>query len=112
MVQVVEGSGPVPVATDPRLAHATAAGTITATRFSFDGCTGVAEDTTPPVDVSLSLSATGAVVRSVDDRFQVRPGEGVTRERLTYQARPASGTVAMGDIAGALDLAAISRAGR
>jgi len=112
MVEVVEGSGPVPVAIDPRLAQATAAGTITATRFSFDGCTGVAEDTTAPVDVALSVTAAGAVVRSVDDRFQVRPGEGVIRDRLTYQARPALGTAAVGDISGPLDLAAISRAGR
>lgn len=112
VVEVVEGSGPVTVAIDPRLADATAAGTITAARFSFDGCTGVAEDAAAPVDVSLSLSATGAVVRSVDTRFHVRPGEGVIRERLTYQARPATGTATVGDISGSLDLAAISRAGR
>ncbi len=103
---MVEGSGPVPVATDPRLAQATAAGTIMATRFSFDGCTGVAKDTTAPVDVSLSLSATAAVVRSVDTRFQVRPGEGVTRDRLSYQARPTSGIAEVGDIKGPVDLAA------
>lgn len=112
VVEVVEGSGPVPVAIDPRLAQATAAGTITATRFSFDGCTGVEGEDAAPVDVSLSLTASGAAVRSVDTRFQVRPGEGFTHERLTYQARPASGNVAVGDIAGTPDMAAISRAGR
>lgn len=112
VLEVTEGGGPATVSIDARLANADAAGTIPATRSSFNSCTGSLEEATEPVAVSLSLAATGAVVRSVDTRFQIRPGEGVNRERLTYQARPATGTAVVDDIAGQTDLAAISRAGR
>lgn len=91
VMEVVEGSGPAEVTIDSRLASADAAGAIPATRFSFDGCTGTGTEGTDTVAVTLSLDATGAAVRSVDTRFQVRPGEGVQRERLSYRARPAGG---------------------
>lgn len=112
VLQIIEGSGPAAITIDTRLAFANAAGAITAARFSFDSCTQSQTEEPVSVSVSLSLAATGAAVRSVDTRFQVRPGEGVTRERLTYRARPATGTASVGDVTGTPDLAAISRAGR
>lgn len=111
-IEVVEASGPAAVSIDHRLSRADAAGALPAGRYAFDGCTGVQEEGAATVAVSLRADAVGAAVRSVDDRFQVTPGEGVERERLTFTARPAAGTVAVGAVSGLTDLAAIARAGR
>ena len=112
VVEFVDGGGPAHVTINTQLSRAEVAGTVPATRFSLDGCTGVETVDTVDVPVTLSLEATGAAVRSVGDQFQVRPSEGVRRERVSYVARPAGGELSVGDVSGAPDLASISRAGR
>lgn len=109
---VVEASGPAEVTIDRRLSGAQADAVLDGVRFSVDGCTGEASEEMVSVPVSLSLQATGEAVRSVDTRFQITPGAGSERERLSYTARWATGLVTVGDLTGAPDLAAISRAGR
>lgn len=108
-VEIVEGSGPASVAIDARLARADATASVPGYRVTFDGCTGEVTETDADVPVALALTASGPAVRSVDDRFQVTPGAGVERDRITYSARWAAGQVTVGDLSGAPDLAAISR---
>lgn len=108
------GAGVAQVEIDHRLADAQAAGSIEMTRIVVDGCAPEAEPSQSVVTVpaSLSLTATGPTVRVRDTFFQVTPGEGNERTLATYLARDAEGTVSVGDVSGAPDLAAISRAGR
>nr|NLI50677.1 hypothetical protein [Propionibacterium sp.] len=110
--EIVDGAGPGQVAIDARLARAVAAGTLPATRYFYDSCTGDQGEEGTTLPVTLALEASGVAVRSVDTRVQVTPGEGVWRDRVAYVARPAVGTVSAGDVTGVADLAAISRAGR
>ena len=50
--------------------------------------------------------------QAVEPKCSRAPGAGSERERLSYTARWATGLVTVGDLTGAPDLAAISRAGR
>lgn len=114
LTEVLFGVGPGSVDIDTRLADAEASGRIDLTRIVEDGCDADGEpvESTVAVPVTLSLTAEGPAVRVKDTFFQVTPGEGADRTRVTYVARDAAGTVSVGDVSGAADLASISQAGR
>lgn len=110
--QFVVGSGPGVLNIGRKLGTATASGSIPFDRFVTDGCQG-GETVTDTVvrPVTLTLAATAPIVRVSDTRWQIRPGEGAQRTKGWYLGREATGTVAVGTVAGTVNLAAIGSSG-
>ncbi|MHA7273003.1 hypothetical protein ACX80Z_06195 [Arthrobacter sp. TMT4-20] len=110
--QFVVGSGPGVLTIGRKLGTATASGSIQFDRFVSDGCQGgepVTDTVVLPVDLNLAASA--PLVRVSDTRWQIRPGEGAERTKGWYLGREATGTVAVGAVAGTTNLAAIGSSG-
>ncbi|WP_155849394.1 hypothetical protein [Arthrobacter sp. H20] len=110
--QFVVGSGPGVLTLGRKLVTATASGSIQFDRFVTDGCQGgetVSDTVVHPV--ALNLAATGPIVRVSDTRWQVKPGGGTERTHGWYLGREATGTVAVGAVAGTTNLASIGSAG-
>ncbi|MHA7142524.1 hypothetical protein [Arthrobacter sp. CAL618] len=110
--QFVVGSGPGVLSIGRKLGTATASGAIQFERFVTDGCQGGETVTdTVVLPVTLTLTATAPIVRVSDTRWQIRPGEGAQRTKGWYLGREAAGTVAVGAVAGTVNLAAIGSSG-